>query len=112
MTTKFTAAAAVQNENKMDCDEEHEEDSTSLSEESNLSNLSDPRFEADDEQSDYYEVSSNLQKKNRQRHFGRTSLEKSSSFGIVNPFAMSASPSTSIWKRRRRNPNLPNNHFN
>lgn len=84
----------------MDCDDEGQEDSTSLSEDSNLS---DPRFEADDEQSDYYEVSSTLQKKNRQ--YGRTSLEKTSSFGIVNPFSMlsSTSPSTSstIWKKKK-----------
>lgn len=102
--TKFV----VQNENEMDLDGEQEEDSTSLSEESNLS---DPKFEADDEQSDYYEVSSSLQKKNRAR-YGRTSLDKPS---FANPFSMlsSTSPSTSssIWKRRRRN-NLPGNHFN
>lgn len=103
--TKFV----VQNENEMDLDGEQDEDSTSLSEESNLS---DPKFEADDEQSDYYEVSSSLQKKNRAR-YGRTSLDSKPSF--ANPFSMlsSTSPSTSssIWKRRRRN-NLPNNHFN
>lgn len=105
--TKFV----VQNENEMDLDAEQDEDSTSLSEESNLSEPKSSReFEADDEQSDYYEVSS-LQKKNRQR-YGQTNLDKPS---FANPFSMlsSTSPSTSssIWKRRRRN-NLPSNHFN
>lgn len=96
---------------------EEQEKSSSLSEESNLS---DPRF-ADDEQSDWPSNEYSSLKKNRK--YGRTSLEKTSSFGMpnVNPFSMlPSSPSTSnfLWKvkKRRKNMNLPlnlpNNHFN
>lgn len=100
--TKFVQ----QNENKMELDDE-QEDSTSLSEESNLS---DPRFhdvEADDEQSDYYEVSNFQRKNNNRRQYGRTSLDKKAS-NLFSP--LSPSTSSVLWKRRRRN--LPNNHFN
>jgi len=102
---KFSGLPPQQNDHKMELDED-QEDSTSLSEESSLS---DPRFlEADDEQSDYYEVSNFQRKNNNQRQYGRTSLDKTS-----NPFSiLSSTPTTSsvLWKRRRRN--LPNNHFN
>lgn len=94
-----------QNENKMELDDDLEE-STSISEESNLSDRG--FLEADDEQSDYYEVSNFQKKNNNQRQKYGRNLDKT-----PNPFSMfsSTSPSTSsvLWKRRR---NLPSNHFN